>query len=123
MESDAEKEVTTATTIHLTSQDLIALGVPPDCESLEIATREWSNGGDVTLENLLRACELDIDIHGFAEKVLTVEGFERYLQAVRPCTRRFARERFVVDGALAEFNGARCAVLVGLFRDYVREIG
>ncbi len=126
--------------MHLTSTQLESLGVPPDCESLQTAIQEWGTSGEVTLERLIRAADLGIDLCGFSKLVLGDNDWERFVQSVRalsreynrktlPAIQRFVRRQEYVTRAkaqaelLGEIGGDRAEFLRGVARVLWEVIG
>jgi hypothetical protein len=123
--------------MRLTKAMLLEAGVDPACEDFQAVLREWGEEGEVTLESLERADELDLDVHGFVEKVLTAKAFDRYCaqmgpvlsrrnMAELPATRRFQyrvqcgqpkgplAEQLAIENAphLRQFRASRRQIIV-----------
>ena len=78
-----------------------------------IFSKEWPDGAVITRENILRACELSIDIYWFAVVVLTAVSFFEYEKVMAPA--RFEYEKAVAS-ARAEYEEAVASALVDAIR-------
>ena len=66
--------------MKITKQWLIAAHA---CHSqVEIFDEEWPNGAEITLENYLRAAELDLDLDWLAKNMFFASTQEAYCKAV-----------------------------------------
>ena len=48
------------------------------CDQVDIFEREWKDGCEVTLPNLLRAVELELDLNWFVNHCLPATIWKRY---------------------------------------------
>ena len=62
------------------------------CPQVAIFEKEWADGAEVTLRNLLRAVKLDLDIAWFAEHCLPRSIRKRYHAEAAPIWERYDTE-------------------------------
>ena len=58
-------------------------------KQLEILFAEFPNGGEVTLENCLRAASLDIDFDWAAKNLLSAPALKAYEEAMAPAWKAY----------------------------------